>query len=126
MPQAKAEKPEAIVPPQSADDAFVYMLRCADGSLYTGWTNDLERRVAAHNAGTARRCTRARRPVELVYRERRLDRSDALRREAEIKKLSRADKLALIDGAADALPTSCTTELGSSGPLQIGKEENRK
>ncbi|MEG0751594.1 MAG: GIY-YIG nuclease family protein [Oscillospiraceae bacterium] len=77
-------------------DAFVYILKCADGSLYTGWTNDVARRVAAHNAGTASRCTRARRPVELVYCERAEDRSAALRREASIKRLTRERKLALI------------------------------
>ena len=79
-----------------SDRTFVYILRCADGSLYTGWTNDLEKRLAAHNAGTASRCTRARRPVEMVYFEQRADKSDALRREAEIKRMTRAAKLALI------------------------------
>ena len=76
------------------------MLRCADGSLYTGWTNDLERRLAAHNAGTASRCTRSRRPLELVYSERCADKSAALRREAAIKKLSHNEKEALIAGAS--------------------------
>ena len=75
------------------------MLRCSDGSLYTGWTNDLERRLAAHNAGTASRCTRSRRPLELVYSERCSDKSAALRREAAIKKLSHNEKEALIAGA---------------------------
>ncbi len=86
--------------PENKNTAFVYILRCADGSLYTGWTNDLAKRLAAHNAGTASKCTRARRPVALAYWEQRESRSDALRREAEIKRLSRADKLALIDAAA--------------------------
>ena len=74
---------------------MVYMLRCRDGSLYTGITNDLPRRLAAHHAGRGSRYTRARRPVRLVYREARADRSAALRREAAIKRLPRAAKLAL-------------------------------
>ena len=74
----------------------MYVLRCADGSLYTGITNNLRRRFAAHRAGTASRYTRSRRPVRLVYRERRRDRSAALRREAAIKRLPRAAKLRII------------------------------
>ena len=101
MPEATTETAKKPAPTHHAGAAFVYLLRCADGSLYTGWTNDLDRRLAAHNAGTASRCTRSRRPVGLVYWERRADRSDALRREAEIKKLSRADKLALIGAAGE-------------------------
>ena len=76
----------------------VYMLRCADGSLYTGWTNDLTRRLAAHNAGTASKYTRPRRPVELVYHETFATREEAMAREWAIKQLSRAEKLALIRG----------------------------
>ncbi len=74
----------------------VYMLRCADGSLYTGITNHLARRLAAHRAGTASRYTRARRPVRLVYQERRRTRSAALKREAAIKRLPRAAKLDML------------------------------
>ena len=75
---------------------FVYMLRCADGSLYTGVTTDVNRRIRQHNAGTASRCTRSRRPVILVYTEAHANRSLALKREAAIKRLSRQDKLAMI------------------------------
>ncbi len=75
------------------------MLRCRDGSLYTGVTNDLRRRLAAHRAGTGARYTRARLPVRLVYREARATRGAALRREAAIKRLSRASKLALLAAA---------------------------
>ena len=71
------------------------MLRCRDGSLYTGITNDLPKRLARHNAGTASAYTRARRPVRLVFQERQPDRSAALRREAAIRRLTRAAKLAL-------------------------------
>jgi putative endonuclease len=75
---------------------WVYVVRCADGTLYTGITTDLARRLRQHNAGRASRYTRGRRPVELVYSERRRDRPAALRREVAIKALSRTEKLALI------------------------------
>jgi len=74
----------------------VYMLRCRDGSLYTGITNDLSERLAAHRAGRGARYTRARLPVRLVYREARATQGSALRREAAIKRLPRAAKLALV------------------------------
>jgi putative endonuclease len=74
----------------------VYLLRCRDGSLYTGITNDLSRRLAAHRAGRASAYTRSRRPLRLVYREAARDRSAALRREAAIKRLTRKAKLELI------------------------------
>jgi len=76
---------------------FVYILRCADDSLYTGWTTDLEARVIAHSRGTGAKYTRARGPVELVYRESLPDKQTAMRRECAIKKMTRAAKLALID-----------------------------
>ncbi|GAB4506312.1 MAG: GIY-YIG nuclease family protein [Anaerolineales bacterium] len=72
--------------------AFVYMVECADGTYYTGWTVDLAARVAAHNAGTGARYTRSRRPVRLVYWERAADMSSALRREAALRRMSHADK----------------------------------
>ena len=75
----------------------VYILRCADGTLYTGITNDLSHRLAAHNGGKGAKYTRSRRPVELVYAEGQPDKSAALRRELEIKALSRAEKLNLIE-----------------------------
>ena len=75
---------------------FVYILRCADDRLYTGITNDPQRRLAQHNAGTASKCTRCRRPVEMVYQETVEDKGAALRREYAIKQLSREEKLALI------------------------------
>jgi len=73
-----------------------YILRCADDTLYTGITNDLEKRVAAHNEGTAAKYTRARGPVELVFIEDCADRSEASKRELAIKNLTRAEKLLLI------------------------------
>lgn len=78
---------------------WVYVVRCADGTLYTGVSTDPDRRLGQHNAGTASKYTRVRRPVELVYRERRRGRSDALRREAALKALPRRAKLALLAAA---------------------------
>jgi putative endonuclease len=77
-------------------DAWVYMLRCRDDSLYTGWTSDLERRLARHSAGNASRYTASRLPVDLVAAWPMRDRSSAMREEARIKRLDRAHKLALI------------------------------
>jgi putative endonuclease len=74
----------------------VYLLHCADGSLYCGWTTDMERRLAAHRAGTASRYTRSRLPVELAAVIPVADRSAALREEARIKRLPRAAKLRLV------------------------------
>ncbi|WP_308588795.1 GIY-YIG nuclease family protein [uncultured Oscillibacter sp.] len=74
---------------------FVYMLRCGDGSLYTGCTDDVARRLAVHQSGRGAKYTRSRLPVALVYRETLPDKSAALRREWEIKRLKRREKLAL-------------------------------
>jgi putative endonuclease len=78
--------------------AFVYLLRCTDpaGSLYCGWTTDLDVRLAAHQAGRASRYTRSRLPVELAWSREMPDRTAARREEARIKRLSRAEKLALV------------------------------
>lgn len=80
---------------------YVYILRCADGSLYTGWTNALEHRVAMHSAGRGAKYTRAHLPVELVYYETYPTREDAMRREWQIKHMPRAEKLELIKGQVD-------------------------
>jgi putative endonuclease len=77
-------------------DAWVYLLRCRDGSLYTGWTSDLDRRLVRHAAGKASRYTASRLPVELALALPMADRTAARREEARIKRLTRADKLALI------------------------------
>lgn len=74
---------------------YVYILRCADGTLYCGWTTDLEARLATHNSGKGAKYTRSRRPVELVYTEAYEDRHDALSREWHIKRMTREEKLAL-------------------------------
>lgn len=75
--------------------AYVYMLRCKDGSLYTGWTNDIAHRLAMHQSGKGAKYTRGRGPLELVYREELPDKETAMRREAAIKRLTRAEKLRL-------------------------------
>src|ERR1051325_4537885 len=88
-----ARRPRAK-PPQ--DLWFVYILRCADGSLYTGIAKDVRRRCQQHNAGTASRYTRCRLPVKVMYQESQPTRSSALKREAAIKAMTRKAKLALI------------------------------
>ena len=75
------------------------MLKCADGSLYTGYTNDLQKRVGVHNSGRGAKYTKSRLPVRLVYSEEHESKSSALKREAEIKKLTRAQKEKLIQKA---------------------------
>ena len=75
---------------------YVYILRCGDGSLYTGWTNDLEKRVKAHSSGRGAKYTRTHLPVELVYSEQLDTKEAAMSREWHIKRLSHAEKLRLI------------------------------
>lgn len=77
--------------------SFVYILECGDGSLYTGWTTDIDDRIKTHNSGQGAKYTRSRLPVKLVYLEEVEDRSAALKREAAIKKLTREKKLKLIN-----------------------------
>ena len=76
---------------------YVYMLRCRDDSLYTGWTNNLEKRLKAHNSGKGGKYTASRRPVELVYFETFPTKQEAMSREYAIKQLTRDQKLALLD-----------------------------
>ena len=75
---------------------YTYLLKCADGTLYCGWTNHLEERIRAHNEGRGAKYTKGRRPVELVYHEVFETRQEAMRREAAIKKLRREEKWKLI------------------------------
>ena len=81
---------------------YVYLLRCSDGSLYTGWTNDLEKRVKAHQGGQGAKYTRAHRPVELVYHEVYATKQEAMRREWEIKHMTKAEKGRLIRRETDS------------------------
>lgn len=76
---------------------FTYILKCADDTLYTGYTDNVEKRVFVHNSGKGAKYTRARLPVSLLYFEEFQSKSDALKREAQIKKLSRTKKLELIE-----------------------------
>lgn len=75
---------------------YVYILKCKDNTLYTGYTNDLDKRLQAHNEGKGAKYTKCRRPCKLVYSEQFETKGEALSREAQIKKLKRADKLKLI------------------------------
>jgi len=84
---------------------YTYLLKCADGTLYCGWTSCLEERVRVHNEGKGAKYTRPRRPVELVYFECFETRQEAMRREAAIKKLSRLEKINLI------MKNSCDKEV---------------
>lgn len=77
--------------------AFTYILECADGTLYTGYTTDMEKRLATHNSGKASKYTRCRLPVKLVYLEECKDKETAMSREWHIKQLSRVEKLKLIE-----------------------------
>ncbi len=86
--------------------AFAYMVECADGTLYTGWTTDLQARLAAHNAGAGAKYTRGRGPVRLVYWEEYADANEARRRECEIKRLDRREKEALAAAGCPS-PSDC-------------------
>lgn len=77
---------------------FCYIVRCADGSYYTGWSTDPQRRVSQHNKGQGSKYTRMHRPVTLVYVEEQATRSEAMQREYRIKRLGREKKHALVDG----------------------------
>jgi len=81
---------------------WVYILRCADGTFYTGIARDVGRRVAVHNSGKGAKYTRGRTPVEAVYREECAGKSDALRRELAIKQMTRTEKRRLIAGARES------------------------
>ena len=76
---------------------YTYMVKCSDGTLYTGWTTDLEHRVKAHNDGEGAKYTRSRRPVELVYYEEYGTKAEAMKREYSIKQLTRKQKEKLIE-----------------------------
>ena len=97
MSQAQGENEQH----DNASRNWVYLLRCSDGSLYCGWTNDIDKRVRAHNAGKGGKYTRSHRPVELVYLEACESREDAMRREREIKRLPRSRKEQLIQAPAN-------------------------
>lgn len=84
---------------------FVYMLQCADGSFYTGWTTNLQNRLRVHNTGKGAKYTRSRLPVKLVYWETAENRSEALRREAQIKRLTHTQKKRLAENKTRPTPS---------------------
>ena len=89
---------------------YTYILRCGDGSLYTGWTNHLTKRVADHNAGRGAKYTKAHLPVELAYYETFETREEAMKRECAIKKLSRPQKERLIDSELNLLKITAPSD----------------
>lgn len=91
------ESKDCVAHSGDRSDAYTYMVRCGDGSLYTGWTYDLEKRVMAHNAGKGAKYTKSRLPVELVYHESFATKEEAMSREYAIKRLTRAEKQKLIN-----------------------------
>ena len=103
---------------ENNDTAYTYILRCSDGSLYTGWTYDLEKRLQAHNSGKGARYTRSRIPVELVYYEAFVRKEEAMSREVGIKRLSRQQKMKLI--------LDNRVLLDEGGNSHEGNETNRK
>jgi putative endonuclease len=87
-----SNEPKSAMKNRKSNGCFCYIVECVDGTFYTGWTTNLERRVATHNAGRGSRYTRPRRPVKLVYFESLLNRAEAMRREIQIKHMSRSAK----------------------------------
>lgn len=81
---------------KQADISYTYIVQCSDGTFYTGWTNDIEKRILTHNAGKGAKYTRSRTPVKLVYFERAATKRQAMQREVQIKQLSRREKEQLI------------------------------
>jgi predicted GIY-YIG superfamily endonuclease len=99
-------------------EAWVYILRCRDGSLYTGWSTDVQRRLARHRAGKGSRYTASRLPVELAIALAMPDRGAAMREEARIKALDRSQKLALIAAAETAPATRSGRVAPVAGPVR--------
>ncbi|MBR1391182.1 MAG: GIY-YIG nuclease family protein [Lachnospiraceae bacterium] len=97
---------------------YTYMVRCRDGSLYTGWTNCIEKRIQQHNAGMGAKYTRARRPVELVYLEKAETKQEAMSREYHYKRLSREEKEQLL-----LSKSNCLTTGGMKSNSECRKEE---
>lgn len=82
---------------------YVYIVECSDGTFYTGWTNNLEKRISMHSQGCGAKYTRGRGPVKLIYYEKFQDKKEAMRREYEIKRLTRKEKLVLISDNISSL-----------------------
>ena len=95
---------------------YTYILKCKDNTLYTGWTNNLEKRLEAHNAGRCAKYTKARLPVELVYYEQFETKEEAMRREYAIKQMTRVQKENMIKSAYDK-PRFCRRDCRKTAPL---------
>ena len=102
---------------------ITYILQCSDNTLYTGWTNNLKKRLQAHNRGQASKYTRSRRPVTLVYAEPHATKQEAMRREAEIKQLSRKQKEALIKSSQEQMSPHPCIKYGHPGHKGIHHNE---
>lgn len=89
------------------DTAYTYMVKCRDGSLYTGWTKELEKRMRCHNTGKGARYTKSRLPVKLVYYEVFDTRQEAMKRECALKRLKRRDKLKLVEDMPQEIREDC-------------------
>lgn len=89
------------------DTAYTYMVKCRDGSLYTGWTKELEKRMRCHNTGKGARYTKSRLPVRLVYYEVFDTRQEAMKRECALKRLKRRDKLKLVEDMPQEIRKDC-------------------
>lgn len=96
---------------------YAYLLLCADDSIYAGWTNDLQKRLHAHNEGHGAKYTRGRRPVRLVYAEEFATKEEAQRRECQFKKLRRPERLSLICAGQDNPQTRALIEAVNTGKL---------
>ena len=96
---------------------YAYLLLCADDSIYAGWTNDLQKRLHAHNEGHGAKYTRGRRPVRLVYAEEFATKEEAQRRECQFKKLRRTERLSLICAGQDDPQTRALIEAVNTGKL---------
>ena len=108
----KAEEAVEEVLTAVEEEAYVYMLRCGDGSLYTGWTNDPAHRLRTHQKGQGGKYTRSRLPVEMVYLKKCPTRPEAMRLEYRIKRLTREEKCALVaEGGGWPLPSSDPKEI---------------
>ena len=98
---------------KQADISYTYIVQCSDGTFYTGWTNDIKKRVLTHNAGKGAKYTRSRTPVKLVYLEQPDTKKRAMQREAQIKRLSRYEKEQLIQTAQTAAQNGAPSQKGN-------------
>ena len=106
MKESRLEKTDDRIPNTSSVN-YTYIVKCSDETLYTGWTNDLEKRLRAHNSGKGAKYTKTRRPVKLVYYEEHETKNEAMSREYAIKQLTRREKELLIKGNRNLCEKEC-------------------